>query len=122
MILLKACPRCGGDVDMTYHDDVYCVQCGCRPEVAYPGPCLALTDSERVRQTGSRARAEVLSAPMTSRMMGGSRLGEPPVCRRCGSEEVIRLDKLRPQDNTCYRCHLCGYIFSPGIARRRVGG
>ncbi len=29
MILFKACPRCGGDIDITRTDDIYCVQLCC---------------------------------------------------------------------------------------------
>ena len=38
MILFKACPRCGGDVDVTYYADSFCFQCAYRPTVVYPGP------------------------------------------------------------------------------------
>ena len=32
-IQFKACPRCGGDIDATYRDDIYCVQCAYRPTI-----------------------------------------------------------------------------------------
>ena len=30
MIFFKACPRCNGDVDVTFYDEIYCIQCGHR--------------------------------------------------------------------------------------------
>ena len=97
MILFKACPRCGGDVDTTYGDDVHCVQCGNRPAVVFPGPRI-LPDSER------------LKAPLV-----GSDVDESGgiVCPSCGTVSVVELQKLRPDDHTCYRCRRCGHIFSP---------
>ncbi len=38
--MFKQCPRCGGDVDASYSEDVHCLQCGDRPEVVYPGPVI----------------------------------------------------------------------------------
>jgi DNA-directed RNA polymerase subunit M/transcription elongation factor TFIIS len=38
-------------------------------------------------------------------------------CPRCGGFEAIRLDRLRQQDNVCYRCRTCGHIFSPTAGR-----
>ena len=34
-------------------------------------------------------------------------------CRRCGSPNLIKLDKKSEGDNVVFRCGLCGYIFSP---------
>ena len=48
MILFKACPRCRGDVDTTYGDDVHCIQCGNRPAVVFPGPRI-LSDGYRLK-------------------------------------------------------------------------
>ena len=98
VILFKACPRCGGDVDATYHSDVYCVQCSYRPAVVFPGPRIVEGKS---RELGGEAVAKM-------------------VCPSCGSERAIRLDRLRPQDNACYRCRSCGHIYSPGS--RAIGG
>ena len=110
MILFKACPRCGGDVDATYVDDVRCVQCSHRPDVTYPGPRI-------IQKAGGEApndQAEVPSAAAAARADGAlaSRGDESP-CPRCGSAELVRLDKLRERDNSCYRCRACGHIFSP---------
>ena len=93
MILFKACPRCGGDVDANHHDDVYCVQCAYRPTVVFPGPRI-------VEQEPGRG-------------VGESKL--EMVCPSCGSEKAIRLEKLLPHDNNCYRCRSCGHIYSPGV-------
>ena len=35
-------------------------------------------------------------------------------CPRCDVRDSIALEKLRPHFNTCFRCRLCGHIFSPG--------
>ncbi len=89
MILFKQCPRCGGDVDVTYHDDPYCVQCSHRPTLAYPGPKVVDTTAP--------------PAPSAQ-------------CPRCGRLDLLELEKLRDLDNTCYRCRKCGHIFSPAPA------
>ena len=34
-------------------------------------------------------------------------------CPRCGAEQPIRLERVEPTANTCYRCRSCGHIFSP---------
>ena len=31
-LALKACPRCGGDMDLTSDPEPYCINCGHRPE------------------------------------------------------------------------------------------
>ncbi len=87
MILLKACPRCGGDVNATFEFDAYCVQCGHRPDL----------------QALRRAQAP---APQP----------DPDVwCRACHSDRVIRLDRRNEDDHLCYRCGRCGHIFSPRL-------
>ena len=94
--MFKQCPRCGGDVDASFSEDVHCVQCGDRPEVVYPGPVIV----------GA----------------GGGRPGEEPVvnagglagvCPRCGTGESLVLEKVRPDYNTCYRCRRCSHVYSP---------
>ena len=97
MILFQGCPRCRGDVDVTYHDDVRCIQCGHRPKVVYPGPRIV------VEGPGVAGGTEPVLGEVTASAM----------CPRCGSELAIRLDRLRPGDNACYRCISCGHIFSP---------
>ena len=44
-----------------------------------------------------------------------AQLSVEKVCPKCGSDHVIRLDKLRREDNSCYRCRACGHIFSPAL-------
>ena len=116
VILFKACPRCGGDIDVTYPEDVSCVQCGHRPEVVYPGP----------RIVGSEADLEGIPAQPPGRAgelsqmieaVHGAADADPPQtgqCPRCGSLLAVALHKLRREDNTCFRCRKCGHIFSPG--------
>lgn len=118
MILFKACPRCGGDIDTIRPEDVYCVQCSYRPAVVYPKPRIV---QEAPRQSSPPPTVLDPSAILHGSGEGhtGERAGDAgaagsTLCPRCGSVELIRLDKLRQRDNTCYRCRLCGHIFSPG--------
>jgi len=87
MILFKACPRCGGDVDTSHADDVRCIQCAHRPDV------------------------EVLLA--LARPHGPAGSGPHSTCPRCESAALVLLDRLREEDNYCYRCRPCGHVFSP---------
>ena len=84
MILFKSCARCGGDVDATFESDVYCVQCGHRPAV----PPLADGQPAEASRT-------------------------PAWCPACRSDRTVRLDRLHEGDHTCYRCRICGHVFSP---------
>ena len=106
MIIFKACPRCNGDIDTTASDeDAYCVQCGYRPGVVYPGPHITeRPDYEQVSE------GEGAGAPTQA------------TCPKCGTDRWVRLDKIRPEDNTCYRCRSCGHIFSPGGHEPQQGG
>ena len=116
MILFKACPRCGGDVDTTYHDDIYCVQCAYRPAVVFPGPRIV----EVRRQHGAGPLDEQAAGRQPGDGEVANNTGEKPICPKCGSQQLVRLDKLRPGDHTCYRCRSCGHIFSPDMERRRA--
>ena len=87
MILFKACPRCGGDVDISREDDARCFQCAHRPDA---GTLTAL-----MRPAG----------PFDSSLHA--------TCPRCASTELVMLDRLRDEDNYCYRCRPCGHVFSP---------
>ena len=87
MILFKACPRCGGDVYTSQTDDVRCLQCAHRPD-----------DAELAAFT--RPRAQVGDDPECT-------------CPRCRSTALVILDRLRDEDNYCYRCRPCGHVFSP---------
>ncbi len=106
-ILFKACPRCGGDVDASYYDDVYCVQCAYRPRIAFPGPRVV---AEQFGQAGGHQA--MIETEHTDK---AAQLSVEKVCPKCGSDHVIRLDKLRREDNSCYRCRACGHIFSPAL-------
>ncbi|MBM3933953.1 MAG: hypothetical protein FJ319_06585 [SAR202 cluster bacterium] len=112
MILFRSCPRCGGDVDSTFSEDVKCIQRVNRPEVAYPGP--------RVLTGRSDALA---SLPAEMETMAGGPGGA--VCPRCGDARTSRLGRLREEDNVCFRCRKCAFIFSPSreqTARAPEGG
>jgi hypothetical protein len=119
VILFKGCPRCEGDIDATHRDDVYCIQCGHRPLM----PLLLTGAGQEAAESGTlRAKgAGTKDAPARPPSDIGGELTRIPAtadsscCPRCDSAEHIRLDKLRPMDNACYRCHPCGHIFSPAL-------
>ena len=117
VILFKACPRCGGDVDVTYPEDVGCVQCGHRPEIVYPGPRVLGSEADLggIPVQTPRGAGEL---PQTIEAVRGPapEVGPPHTgqCPRCGSLQAVALHKLRREDNTCFRCRKCGHIFSPG--------
>ena len=92
MLLLKRCPRCGGDVDTSDTTDVRCVQCGHRPPVG---------------ELVERRLPGLGFLPLT---------GLELLCPRCDSDFIIALEKLRERDNTVYRCRKCGHIYSPHLA------
>ncbi len=100
MILFKTCPRCGGDVDATYEEDVYCVQCAYRPATALPGDRMVAGGVDRRR-------------PPAGGDIGAAMTETGVRCARCASALLIALDKVRGSDHTCYRCEACGHIFSP---------
>jgi len=53
-------------------------------------------------------------APDATADDAGSEDNDPGArCPQCEMTDSIALDKLRPHFNTCYRCRLCGHIFSP---------
>ena len=87
MILFKACPRCGGDVDTSQADDIRCFQCAHRPGI------------------------DALEALMRTDEPADSSLH--CTCPRCESTALVLLDRLRDEDNYCYRCRPCGHVFSP---------
>ena len=113
VILFKACPRCGGDIDATYPDDSYCIQCSHRPQVANKGPKPV---PKIYNSPGSQAVAPGPEGPGVRPKRETAAAAAPAItspCPRCASTDLIGLDKLRRQDNTCYRCRGCGHIFSP---------
>lgn len=123
VILFKACPRCDGDVDTTYRDDIYCVQCGHRPELVLGGMWRAQNGAGRglpeVATLAARREGRVAAAAHREGAARDDQGAALPSCPKCGSAEVVRLDKLRSEDHTCYRCRRCGHIYSP--AGREAG-
>jgi len=113
VIFFKACPRCGGDVDATYQDDVRCIQCSHRPRLDYPSQHLAEEDS--AAQPGSPVASQDTVAAVDRKLGEPSPepVGQVAPCPRCDSQTLVRLDRLRSDDNVCYRCKPCGHIFSP---------
>ena len=112
MILFKACPRCLGDVDITYSDDPYCVQCAHRPTVVYPGPRIVQRESSGMLGASVPDETQPVGDPGNSNAASYSTARV--ICPKCGSELATQLDKLRPEDHTCFRCRRCGHVFSPG--------
>ena len=105
MIIFKACPRCSGDIDTASDEDAYCIQCGYRPGVVYPGPY-------------------VTEGPDYDHASEEGRLGSSTqvTCPKCGTDRCVALEKLRTRDNVCYRCRGCGHIFSPDGHELEQGG
>ena len=112
MILFKSCPRCGGDVDATYNDDVYCVQCAYRPTVIFPGPRIVERNPEYLREL---LNADDAGVGVEGEVMP---MGVPIVCPKCGAQKFMTLEKLRSEDNACFRCRSCGHIFSPMLVEK----
>ncbi len=115
MVILRGCARCGGDVLTGDRWNVRCLQCGHRPEM----PVSEL----RRRAGGARRRSlerpvdveEILAELEAEGDAGdGGDGGSDSRCPQCDDGEPIALDKLRVEFNTCYRCRVCGHIFSPG--------
>lgn len=123
MVILRGCARCGGDVLTGDRRNVRCLQCGYRPEM----PVAELRRRARgegrqmverpvdveaifaaLESGGEREEGEAVDSGDNYDGDGGAR------CPRCDDDEPIALDKLRAEFNTCYRCRLCGHIFSPG--------
>ena len=115
VILFKQCPRCGGDVDASYSEDVHCVQCGDRPEVVYPGPVVLGAGGMRDGAVGlGEAGAPAVAATPCPGEEAGKALDRlADVCPRCGAGESMVLEKVRPEYNTCFRCRKCSHVYSP---------
>ena len=139
--MYKQCPRCGGDVDASFSEDVRCVQCGDRPKVVYPGPIVLGEGGRRAdggpdaaalfgkvngelleaASVGSHGRVAVQSgagphlaaAPESEGAVAVAVGGLEEVCPRCGAGESMVLEKVRPEYNTCFRCRKCSHVFSP---------
>ena len=125
MVILRGCVRCGGDILTGDARNVRCLQCGHRPDL----PIAEL------RRRGRRAKGGRISRPVDLGAIlaaldvpadapeGFVSAGEAgdvddadsgAACPRCDVRDSIALEKLRPHFNTCFRCRLCGHIFSPG--------
>ncbi len=119
MVILRGCARCGGDVLTGDRRNVRCLQCGHRPEM----PVSELR--RRARGAGRRGVEqpvdveEILAAleaegEERDDAGDGGDGGADVRCPRCDDADAIALEKLRAHFNTCYRCRVCGHIFSPG--------
>ena len=113
MILLKACPRCGGDVDATWSDDVYCIQCSHRPVAPFLAPRF-VDDGPGLPSAAEDSPSRAATVSLSTARPAAPKLED--TCPRCKSVNLVRLDKLREHDNACYRCRSCGHIFSPGLS------
>ena len=107
MILFKGCPHCGGDVDASYKEDVYCVQCSYRPDVSVTGPRVegkpmvphlpvAAGRGAGIQRDEDQTKGE---GDLTVTAAG---TGRAP-CPRCESLDLILLDRLRRKAHYCYR-------------------
>ena len=123
MAILRGCARCGGDVLTGDRRNVRCLQCGHRPDA----PIAEI----RRRARGGRGRrverpvdVEAFLAALDAVDEVADDAGEDSGdyadcssdarCPRCDDADAIALEKLRAEFNTCYRCRVCGHIFSPG--------
>lgn len=122
MVILRGCARCGGDILTGNAKSVRCLQCGHKPEASL----------DELRRQTRRMRRERTPEPVRLETLLELRGGTASVteddadleddapgarCPQCEETNSIALDKLRPHFNTCYRCRLCGHIFSPAEFR-----
>ena len=125
MVILRGCARCGGDVLTGDRGNVRCLQCGHRPEM------LVSELRRRARGAGRRSARrpvdveEILAAleaegEETDDAGDGGDGSAGARCPRCEDADAIALEKLRAHFNTCYRCRVCGHIFSPRETVRRI--
>lgn len=122
MVILKGCARCGGDILTGDAMNVRCLQCGHKPEVSLDEVRRQARRTRRAR-TPEPVRLETLlelqggTASATEDDVGIEDADTGVRCPQCEETDSIALDKLRPHFNTCYRCRLCGHIFSPAEFR-----
>ena len=120
MAILRGCARCGGDILTGNAKNVRCLQCGHKPEASIAELRRQARRTRRMR-TPEPINVTLLSdifgqggAPdATENDAGSGDTGRGARCPQCEETDSIALDKLRPHFNTCYRCRLCGHIFSP---------
>ena len=87
-LALKACERCGGDMDLTSDPESYCINCGHRPEWA---PVLSGHGAARnVRSPGSPP-AELAKTPRAGGIAVGGRGRGVDGCKTGGGQEMDRL-------------------------------
>ena len=128
MVILRGCARCGGDILTGDARNVRCLQCGHRPDL----PIAELRRRGRRSKGGGISRPVDLGAILAALDVpadaaeGFVSAGEArdvdavddailgAACPRCDVRDSIALEKLRAHFNTCFRCRLCGHIFSPG--------
>ena len=125
MVILRGCARCGGDILTGDARNVRCLQCGHRPEL----PIAELRRQGRRAKSGGISRPVDLGAILAALdvpadvpegFVSAGEAGDADdadsgaACPRCDVRDSIALEKLRPHFNTCFRCRLCGHIFSPG--------
>ena len=124
MVILRGCARCGGDILTGDARNVRCLQCGHRPDL----PIAELRRRGRRSKSGGVSRPVDLGAILAALDVpadaaeGFVSAGEAgdvddadsgAACPRCDVRDSIALEKLRAHFNTCFRCRLCGHIFSP---------
>ncbi len=112
MILFKGCPRCGGDIDITFREDAFCIQCGYR----LPKETTASNNDSSnpsFRKQPTIYRPVKVMANDQEILRGNTKI----LCPRCDSDDMTELGKLRTRDHTCYRCRRCGHIFSPRVEK-----
>lgn len=118
MVILRGCARCGGDILTGNAKNVRCLQCGHKPE-------LSISELERQSRRSKRSETRkpfnidaLFNNLHTARdepdgFLDAALESSGELCPRCDVKDSIALEKLRPHFNTCYRCRLCGHIFSP---------
>lgn len=119
MVILRGCSRCGGDIVTSDAKNIRCLQCGHKPEL--PVAELARRRRRLRRDPAPAAPASIEEIFSAAHMPDDSAEDAPDaqaydpgaLCPRCDESDAIALEKLRPHFNTCYRCRLCGHIFSP---------
>ena len=126
MAILRGCAHCGGDILTGDAKNVRCLQCGHRPDAP-------IAEIRRRARGGRRRRVEgpvnveaflaaLNAADEDARDADDARedsgdhadCSSDARCPRCDDTDAIALEKLRAEFNTCYRCRVCGHIFSPG--------
>ena len=119
MAILRGCARCGGDVLTGDRRNVRCLQCGHRPDA----PIAEIRRRAR-GGLGRRVEGPVDVEAFLAALEAADEVaddagddadcGQEARCPRCDDADAIALEKLRAEFNTCYRCRVCGHIFSPG--------